>query len=142
MNLKIYDNNSRSANHGFRAGVRSIGVGIKNGAITFSALIAKELGLNVGDHILFAQDEDNGDWFVGKTSAENGLILRAKKNGGWAKKCRQSITLYFCNRLIVSKLLDACKAKNSATFLIATKPVKADGQEWFKVVTSKPLRIK
>ena len=144
MKLKVFDNDSRSANQGFRTVVRSIGANLTNGAVTFSSLLRKELGLETGDTVFFAQDEDSKeDWYLCKTKAENGIVLRAKKNGGWAKKSgKDGITLYFCNRLIVSQLLATIKAKHSASFLVATKPVSADGHEWYKLVTAKPLRAK
>ena len=139
MRLKIFDNNSRSANHGCRVSMRSIGVSLKTGGISFSVMLQKGMGLTHGGRVLFAQDEDSGDWFIAKTDAETGIMLRTKKNGGWAKAFT---SVYFCNRLISEKLLASCKAKASATFLIAEKPTKVDGQEWYKIVTSKPLRSK
>lgn len=83
-----------------------------------------------------------GDWFISKTDSPDGLSLRLKKNGGWAKNDKaSSFTLYFCNRFIAQHILATVKAKKAATLLVSAKPVQAEGLEWFKVVTAKPLRI-
>lgn len=58
---------------------------------------------------------------------------------GYAKDCER--TIYFSNKFIANKILDASKAQQSASFLVSEKPVMIDGKEWFKIVLSKPLRV-
>lgn len=140
MKLTIF-NKSNSGNNYVRTGIRSIGISRTNNSIIMSQTLKKELNLTGKHTVCFAKDEDSkaGDWFISFSGDENGFELREKKNGGFAKGYDSS--LYFCNKFMATKLLDAAKAQKSVTLLVSEKPVQIGGQDWFKIVLSKPLRI-
>lgn len=141
MKLTIFDR-SNSGTTPIRTGVRSIYINRKNGGIMFSNTLRKEQEITVEQTVCFAKDEESktGDWYVCFNGGEDGLALRQKKNSGFAKECER--TIYFCNKFIANELLDASKAQQSASFLVSEKPVQLDGKDWFKIVLSKPLRLK
>ena len=141
MKLTIFDK-SNSGTTIIRTGVRSIYINRKNGGIMFSQTLKKEQAITVENTVCFAKDEDSkaGDWYVCFNGGEDGLALREKKNSGYAKDCEH--TIYFCNKFIANKLLDTTKAEQSASLLVSEKPVQFDGKDWYKIVLSKPLRLK
>lgn len=127
MKLTIFDRKNCGTTT-VRTGVRSVNISRKNGGIMFSQTLRKQLGIKVEQTVCFAKDEDSktGDWYVCFNGGEYGLTLREKKSGGFAKDSER--TLYFCNKFIANKLLDASKAQQSATFLIAKSPLKLRGK--------------
>ena len=134
MKLIIFDKNNIDSGV-CRSGVRSISINRKNGNVVFSQLIREDFKLNVGMKISFAQDEDSmNDWYVSFSENGNGFTIREAQLSGKMKK------LYLTNKIIANKLADTVKAENSAALLIGSKPVKIGGVEWYKIVTSKPLR--
>lgn len=141
MKLTIFDKRN-SGTTIIRTGVRSIYINRKNGGIMFSQTLKKEQAITVEKTVCFAKDEDSkpGDWYVCFNGGEDGLALREKKNSGYAKECE--CTIYFCNKFIANKLLDTTKAQQSASLLVSEKLVQFDGKDWYKIVLSKPLRLK
>ena len=111
------------------------------GGLNMEITLKKGQGITVEQTVYFAKDEDSktGDWYICFNAGENGLALREKKNSGYAKDCER--TIYFSNKFIANKILDASKAQQSASFLVSEKPVMIDGKEWYKIVLSKPLRV-
>lgn len=140
MKLIIYDKDScESSNR--RVGVRSISITRIPGSFCFSQTAQREMHIKDGHGIFLAQDDENkNDWYMSLSDDGNGFTVRKRKNGGFAKECAP--TLYFCNRFIANKLLDTVKAIKAATLLISTKPTIIDGREWYKIIISKPLRLK
>lgn len=136
MKLTIFDKNN-SGTTSARTGVRSVYINRKTGNISFSNTLKKGKGITVEQTVYFAKDEDSktGNWYICFNAGENGLALREKKNRGYAN------TIYFSNKFIANKILDASKTQQSASFLVSEKPVMIDGKEWFKIVLSKPLRV-
>lgn len=41
----------------------------------------------------------------------------------------------------IAKEYDSLKAKSGATLLIAQKPEIINGEEWYQLITAKPLRL-
>lgn len=140
MKLTIFDKNNSEMTSA-RTGVRSAYINRKTGTISFSNSLKKGLRITVEQTVYFAKDEDSktGDWYICFNAGENGLALKEKKNSGYAKDCER--TIYFSNKFIANKILDASKAQQSASFLVSEKPVMIDGKEWYKIVLSKPLRV-
>lgn len=140
MKLIIYDkSNSETPNR--RVGVRSISITRIPGSFSFSQTAQRDLKIKEGQSVFLAQDDESKhDWYMSLSDDENGFTVRKRKNGGYAKDFAP--TLYFCNRFIANKLLDTVKAAKAATLLISTKPTIIDGREWYKIIVSKPLRIK
>lgn len=139
MKLKIYDKKTCSF-RGHNIGVRSMNISRTNGTCMFSSTLQSELKIKVGQSVQIAQDEESkNDWYISFSESPTGFIIREKKNGGYAKNCMN--TMYFINKAIANKMLDFIKASKSATMLIGEKPIKVDGMDWYKIVTSKPLRI-
>lgn len=136
MKLIIFD--KTSVETPARSGVRSINVNRTSGAITFSKAAQKEMKIQVGQRVIVAQDEESkNDWFISFSDNINGFQLNQRKNSGWAKDCEPS--LYFVNKFVANKILDCVKAQKSASFLIGITPIKEDGRDWYKIVTSKSL---
>lgn len=140
MKLIIYDkSNSETPNR--HAGVRSISVTRIPGSFSFSQTAQRDLEIKDGHGILLAQDDENkNDWYICFADSDSSFTIRKRRNGGYAKGLAP--TLYFSNKFIANRLLDTVKATKAATLLISTKPTIIDGKEWYKIVTSKPLRIK
>ena len=140
MKLIIYDKDSCESS-GRRVGVRSISITRMPGSFMFSQSAQKELHIKDGQGVFLAQDDESKNvWYMSLSDDDNGFTVRKRKNGGYAKECAP--TLYFCNRFTANKLLDTLKATKAATLLIGTKPTIIDGKEWYKIIVSKPLRIK
>lgn len=140
MKLTIFDKNN-SGTTSKKTGVRLIYINRKSGKISFSNTLKEEIGITVKQTVYFAKNEDSKteDWYICFNAGENGLALREKKDSYCAKDNKRSI--YFGNKFIANKILDASKAQQAASFLVSEKPVMIDGKEWFKIVLSKPLRI-
>lgn len=137
MKLMIFDRTS-SDSAICRAGVRSLNINRGSGAITLSRTAAKEMGVIAGQSVVLAQDEEKpDDWYVCFSAGENGFTVRMK-NSGHAKGGEEP--LYITCKAVAHRILDTVKVPHSATLLISPTPVKADGLEWYKIVTAKPLR--
>ncbi len=140
MKLIIYDKDSCES-YNKRVGVRSISITRVPGSFAFSQAAQKELKFKDGQGLFLAQDEESkNDWYISLADTDNGFTIRKRRNSGYAKRCVP--TLYFCNRYMANRLLDTVKASKAATLLISTKPTIIDGKEWYKIIVSKPIRIK
>ncbi|WP_320980009.1 hypothetical protein [Bacteroides sp.] len=140
MKLIIYDkSNSETPNR--RVGVRSISVTRKPGTFSFSQTAQRDLEIKDGYGVLLAQDDESkNDWYICFADSDSSFTIRKRRNGGYAKDFAP--TLYFSNKFIANRLLDTIKAAKAATLLISTKPTIINSKEWYKIVISKPLRIK
>lgn len=140
MKLIIYDKlSSESSNR--RVGVHSISITRNPGSFSFSQTAQRDLKIKERQGVFLAQDDESkNDWYICFADSDSGFTIRKRKNGGYAKDFAP--TLYFCNRRIANKLLDTVKAAKAATLLISTKPTIIDNTEWYKIIVSKPLRIK
>lgn len=140
MKLIIYDkSNSETSN--VRVGVRSISVTRIPGSFSFSQTAQRDLEIKDGQGIILAQDDESkNDWYLCFADSDSSFTIRKRRNGGYAKGFAP--TLYFSNKFTANKLLDTVKATKAATLLISTKPTIIGDKEWYKIVISKPLRIK
>lgn len=140
MKLVIF-NKTNSASTS-RPGLCSINVNRNSYSITFSQASRRKLGIKAGWHVLVAQDEDSkNDWFIGFSEKDNGgFKVNEKKGSGFTKGREPSV--YFRNKFVVNKLLDAVEAQRSASFLVSAKPVRQDGVDWYNILTVEPLMKK
>lgn len=129
MKLKVFNqHNSKAA----KSGERKIHFSKKSGLIGISKTATEELGIKEGDKLLLAQDEENPcDWFLAKTTDDEGFALRLK-SGSSAFNCSS----------LVSRVLDSLKIEQSAGFYNAKNPQKIEGKEYYLILTSKPLNAK
>lgn len=128
MKLIIYNvENSKTD----RSGERLCRVNRKTGVITFSSEMVKCLELKAGDRILVANDqEDKKGWYICKTDNEAGFIVTGKDK-----------TLLIRNTFVAGLLLSSVKIEKSASFLVAKEPVQNEGENYYQLMTTKPINI-
>ena len=98
----------------------------KSGIVRLNRYAAEHLSLNIGDKINLYQDEDKPkDWYIEKTTDDDGLIMR--KHGDDGSLC--------CNAsAISSKVKVALGMDKTMHIRIAGSPVE-DGQGLFAILT-------
>lgn len=139
MKLIIYGKDSAPYSS-MRLGFRSMTVR-RTGTFVFTQKARIELKIKNGQKAFLAQADGSGnDWYICFACSGNGFNIRTRSISKLAKSPKEE--LLFSNRFTANKLLDIVKAENSATFLISDKPMDIDGGEWYKIVVSKPLRLK
>lgn len=128
MKLIIYNvENSKTD----RSGERLCRVNRKTGVITFSSEMVKCLELKAGDRILVANDqEDKKGWYICKTDNEAGFIVTGKDK-----------TLLIRNTFVAGLLLNSVKIEKSASFLVAKEPVQNEGENYYQLMTTKPINV-
>lgn len=128
MKLIIYNiENSKTD----RSGERLCRVNRKTGVITFSSEMVKCLELKAGDRILVANDqEDKKGWYICKTANEAGFIVTGKDK-----------TLLIRNTFVAGLLLNSVKIEKSASFLVAKEPVQNEGENYYQLMTTKPINV-
>lgn len=140
MKLQIFDrSNAHVAPN--RADYRAISLNRRNAKMTFTKRAATEL--NVGDYqsLIVARDTDskNNAWYMRLTKTDEGIPVRLKNGTGYCKSVQSYIC---CSRVVTGKLLDSLNAESGATLLIAQNPITIEGEEWYELITSKPIRKK
>ena len=112
---------------------RLVNANRKGGYFNFNRKCIQELALTTETRILIAKDEESrNDWFVAFGQELDGIKLRSqgKPKTGYRAQHRSAVI----------KILDSVKAEKSATFLLAAKPIKQDGIEWYRIMTATPIR--
>ena len=87
--------------------------------------------------MLFAQDSDTNSWFFafGDTdNMKNGSLLRPSTKNGHVVQMRVQ------NKAVVDRICGEIKA-DRATFHISMHPKREGGREWYRIITSTPLRV-
>lgn len=131
--MKIYYKNLPRPHGGANpSDVRFLSVNKRWGLIVFNVCTLRELGMEVGDKVLFAQDEDSHQWFFCFGSPDD------IKNG--SKLRRSGSMLKTQNRRVASLILENSNAE-SATFNVSKYPTREGGREWYKILTKTPYRI-
>lgn len=126
MKFNIY--NSENSKSVF-SGKAMIRIGRKAGLFTFSKMAGERIGLTEGDRVVIVQDADSPDnFYVHKTADPSGFLLRCKTGGYGAS--------FNCSRL-ANIILDSTPFKTVSYLLGA--PQVIDGQEYFLIITAKPL---
>ena len=107
------------------------------GLITFNRTAAEMLGLHEGGKIVFFQDENSPfDWFIKKSDSRNAFAMRFGKS-------KTSMDLNASR--IAMRIIDSVQGRNqwkAVSFLIKTKPVEMDGENYYLIITAKPIKIK
>lgn len=137
MNLEIFDKSwlPPTAARGYR----SISVNRRNARVTLSAILVQEMDIKPEMSLFLARDtEAKCEWYIRFDNSADGLCVRSHKGGGYAKGV---VSLGITSRGITTKLLESCKAERGLSLLVAKTPTKINGQEWFQLITSKPLRV-
>ena len=137
MNLEIFDKSwtPPTATRGYR----SISVNRRNARVTLSAMLVQEMGIKADMSLFLARNtEAKCEWYIRFDNSGDGLLIRTHKGGGY---CKGVASLGITSRGITTKLLDGCKAERGLSLLVAKTPTKINGQEWYQLITSKPLRV-
>lgn len=138
MKLQIFNrsNSYRSSN---KIAYRAIRFNRRNARATFTAQAASELNLGEYASMFFACDTEskNNAWYIRLLKSDEGLPVKLKNGTGYCKNSQS----YICtSRPAITAILDSIKAETGACLLIAQKPVIIDGNEWFELITAKPVR--
>lgn len=138
MKLKVFTTaDSRSNSH--PQGVRCITVRRKQHSVSFSAILSREIEVKEGDTAYLAMDEESkNDWYFAIGQFPDGYRLCLRK----PKVETQSSLRHFCCGNVATKFLEANKAKDICACLVSEQPQEIDGVKWYKIITSKPLRVK
>lgn len=136
MALKIYGKNKPTP-HGMVSTIRLCTVNKKWGYLSFNACTIRELGMEKGMRMLFAQDTDTKAWFFAFGDTENmasgSLLHTSRKNG-------KVVAMRVQHKGVIEKLCEAAKS-DTATFNISMHPKREDGREWYRIITTTPYRI-
>lgn len=138
MKLKVYTAIDRS-NH-CSVGLRFIGIRRKARRVTLSRLFVKDEGIELNDAtyaILSFDEESKADWYIALGDYPQGFKVNSSKD-----KSKYGTTHYFAIGQVAAQILDTCKIKESANFLVAEKPIESDGVKWYKIITAKPVSSK
>ncbi len=137
MNLEIFDK-SWTAPTAVR-GYRSISVNRRNARVTLSAMLVNEMGIEADMSLYIARNtEAKCEWYIRFDKGDNGLKIRAHKGGGY---CKGKASLGVTSRGITAMMLDSCKAERGLSLLVAKTPTMINGQEWYQLITAKPIRV-
>ena len=136
MALKIYGKNKPTP-HGMVSTIRLCTVNKKWGYLSFNACSIRELGMEKGMKMLFAQDTDTKAGFFAFGDTENmasgSLLHPSRKNG-------KVVAMRVQHKGVIEKLCEAAKS-DTATFNISMHPKREDGREWYRIITTTPYRI-
>lgn len=107
--------------------------------VTLSAILVQEMDIKPDMSLFLARNtEAKCEWYIRFDNSNDGLCVRSHKGGGYAKGV---VSLGITSRGITTKLLESCKAERGLSLLVAKTPTKINSQEWYQLITSKPLRV-
>lgn len=125
MKLIIYSNENciveKNANCLFRVS--------KRGYCTLTSTGLKLLGLQAGDRIVVANEEGTKNWYIRKVADEVGFELKSISN-----------SIGFKNSAFNEKITGKLKLDGTVGFLICREPVTIDGEEYYQLITSRPIK--
>lgn len=125
MKLTIYNNENciveKLANCLFRVS--------KRGFCTITSPGLQLMGLQAGDHLVVANEDGTKNWYIRKVDDDTGFELKNISNSIGFKN-----TAF--NETITSKL----KLDGTVGFLICRKPMTIDGEEYYQLITSRPVK--
>lgn len=134
MNLEIFD--KTTAPTAVIRGYRAINLNRSNARLTLSAILVDEMGIKPDMSAYIARNKDaKCEWYIRFDNTDKGLKIRIHKGSkGYA-------SLGITTRVLTVMMLESLKAQRGASLLVAAKPTNINGQEWYQLITSKPLRI-
>lgn len=125
MKLTIYNNNNciveKNGNCLFRVS--------KRGFCTITSPGLELLDLKVGDRIVVANEDGTKNWYIKKVADDAGFELRSISN-----------SIGFKNSAFNEEITRRLKLDGTVGFLICRKPVTIDGEEYYQLITSRPVK--
>ena len=110
MALIVYNKENSRPQEVLYKGKRTINLDSR-GTVYLSKTMSIELGVLGGGRISFAHDDDTGDWYICRTTDDDGFIV-------WKdKRC----------------------ARFSAGFMMAKTPMEVNGTVYYKILLSNPI---
>ena len=136
MGMKIYGKvKPHPSGNVSRIGLRS--VNRKYSILSFNACTIRELGMERGMRILFAQDSDTNVWFFAFGDTDNmkdgSLMCPQIKRG-------KVVSIRVQNKIVIDKICKEVKADRS-TFNISMHPKREGGREWYRIITTTPYKV-
>lgn len=135
MALRIYGKHKPTP-RGSVSTIRLCTANKKWGLINFNVCTIRELGMEKGMRMLFAQDTDTKAWFFAFGATENmasgSLLSPVRRNG-------RVVSMRVKHKGVIEKLCEAAKS-DTATFNISMRPKRENGREWYRIITTTPYR--
>lgn len=136
MGMKIYGK-VKPHPSGVVSRIRLCSINRKYSVLSFNACTTRELGMDKGMRMLFAQDSDTNVWFFAFGETDNmkdGSLVRPQiKNG-------KLVGVRVQNKVVIDKICDEVKA-DRATFNISMHPKREGGREWYRIITTTPYKV-
>ena len=87
------------------------------------------MGVLGGGRVSFAHDDETGDWYICRTTDDDGFIV-------WKdKRCAR-----FSAGFIVHRLMRQAKVeRKSVQFMMAKTPMEVNGTVYYKILLSNPI---
>lgn len=137
MNLEIFDKHSRPTPPAW--GYRALSVNRRNARLTLSTSLIEEANVKAGMSLFVARNTDaKCEWYIRFDNSDNGLLIRHHKGG---TRSAGKNYLGVTTRGLSAMMLDSCKAERGMSLLVAKTPTKINGQDWYQLITSKPIRV-
>lgn len=139
MKLQIFDRSTSSLKSN-RISYCAVSFNRRNARATFTKQAAEELKIGEYQSVLFACDTDskNNAWYLRLLKSDEGIAVRSKEGTGY---CKGNVSYICTSRAMSRAILDSLKAKSGACLLISQNPVIIEGEEWYELITTKPIRI-
>lgn len=139
MKLQIFDR-STSRLKTDRMGYRAVSFNRRNARATFSKQAVEEMKIDEYQSVIFAHDTEskNNAWYLRLLKNDEGIPVKYKDGTGYSKGNRSYIAT---SRAVSRAILDSLKAQSGACLLISQNPVIIEGEEWYELITSKPIRV-
>lgn len=134
--MKIYGKTSTKRIHQMSR-IRKCSINLKHGIISFNACTIRELCMEKGMRLLFAQDIDTNAWFFAFGDIENmknGIKIQEQRKNGKVVGARVQ------NKVVIEKICAEIKA-DRATFNISMHPKIEGGKEWYRIITNTPYKL-
>lgn len=138
MDLTIYKKKKPHAPR--KASVTRILSANRKGALfCINVRLMLDLGLSGGERVLIAKDNDSrNDWYM---TVGADIVDGSKTSPNGHGRDGRPVSIRFQNKGAVEALLDSVKADYSASFLVATRPIRMkDGRDWYRILTANPIR--
>ena len=128
MALIVYNKENSRPQEVLYKGKRTINLDSR-GTVYLSKTMSIELGVLGGGRVSFAHDDDMGDWYICRTTDDDGFIV-------WKdKRCAR-----FSAGFIVHRLMQQAKVeRKSVQFMMAKTPMEVNGTVYYKILLSNPI---
>ncbi|MFS2526858.1 hypothetical protein [Parabacteroides distasonis] len=128
MALIVYNKENSRPQEVTYKGKRTINLDSR-GTVYLSKMMSIELGVLGGGRVSFAHDDETGDWYICRTTDDDGFII-------WKdKRCAR-----FSAGFIVHRLMRQAKVeRKSVQFMMAKTPMEVNGTVYYKILLSNPI---